>query len=130
MTHSMPLATTHTNSTDKAVSLKMQAGSYKSDVQMKSKRKAKTFMQYYREYTQLVLARRLGDKRPSVNPLVIARYGRDKARMFEQYDRLNHQLKGCGIHQRINFRQQAVNTLQADWPEQALRLNKMWRAWQ
>jgi hypothetical protein len=121
----MPLATTHTNSTDKAVSLKTQAGSYKSDVH-KLKRKQKTFMQHYREYTQLVLAGRLGDKRPSVNPLVIARYGSDKARLFERYDRLNHR---CGIHQRINFRQQAVNTLD-DWPKQALRRYKMWRSWQ
>ena len=85
-------------------------------------------MQSYREYYQLQLAGRLGDKRPTLNSWVISRYGMDTARLFEAYDRLTHRLQGCDVHQRINFREQAANAL-PDWSQHSARLNKMWRAW-
>jgi hypothetical protein len=124
MTNSTSVQTTHTKPHPATVSLKTQAGSPKPDIA----KKQKTFMQRYRDYSQLLLVGRLGDKRPTINPLVIARYGLDDARLFERYDSLNHRLMGCGIHQRIHFRQQAFSSL-PNWPEQSLRLNKMWRTW-
>ena len=124
MTHSLPTQTTSTNAVIETASHKTQAGSSKSDIF----KKKKTFMQSYREYYQFMLLGRFGDKLPSHSAIVLSRYGLSLALLFERYDSLIHRLQGCNIHQRINFRQQAVNTL-TDWPQQSARLNKMWSAW-
>ena len=85
-------------------------------------------MQSYREYHQFYLLGRFGDKRPTLNSIILSRYGFDLAVKIEKYDDLINQLPTCNIHHRINWRQAAANKL-VDWPQQSARLNKMWRKW-
>jgi hypothetical protein len=81
-----------------------------------------TFMQQYREWERL--ERRL---KPTLDRLVIERYGRQKAELFEQYSEVRHRTC-CTVHTRINFRAVAVATL-ANWSSRSLELNRLWRSW-
>ncbi|QDO84059.1 hypothetical protein FM037_13460 [Shewanella psychropiezotolerans] len=124
MTSSLPTQTTPTKTLIETARYKIQAGSSQSDIF----RKQQTFMQRYREYYQLMLLGRFGSVRPSHNAIAVSRYGLPLVLSFERYDSLIHRLQGCNVHQRINFRQHAANTL-PDWPQQSARLNKMWSTW-
>lgn len=124
MTNSANALATHSKASIALVSTQDTSRLLKADIS----KKPKTFMQSYREYYQFMLLGRFGDKLPSHSAIVLSRYGLSLALLFERYDSLIHRLQGCNVHQRINYRQQAVNTL-PNWPQQSARLNKMWRAW-
>lgn len=93
----------------------------------------KTFMQNYREYSQLSLVGKFGSKRPSLNPLVVSRYGLELARLIERYDNLNHRIPLCNVNQRVNLRYffwRAQTIKGASYcQKEVLRLNKMWKSW-
>lgn len=122
MTNSLLAQTTSTNALLVTGSHKKQAGSSKSDIF----KKKKTFMQSYREYYQLMLIGRFGDKLPSQSAIAVSRYGLPLVLLFERYDSLIHRLQDCNVHQRINFRQHAI-TDSPSWPMRNLALTKQWR---
>ena len=81
-------------------------------------------MQSYREYHREMVLGRFDGRRATLSPAVLSRYGQRLATQFEAYEKATQRLTGCNVHQRIRFRQAAINS-GLDWPLRRVELHKI-----